>query len=236
MWEHTFVTKPLERQDARRLRAEGMPYKKIAATLGVSVGSAYLWASDIELTAEQQRHNLRGPKGPLNPDRVRRAALARSRRCRVKRAAYQEEGRRRARVGDQLHQAGCMLYWAEGAKGRNVVKFVNSDPQMAWFFRRFLTDALGVEIDKIVMTLNVYTTNGLTIEEIEHYWLELLELPDSAVRKHTLNHLPTSSSGKARNKLPFGVCSLVVHSTRVVQQIYGAIQEYADFEEPAWLD
>ena len=129
-----------------------------------------------------------------------------------------------------------MLYWAEGAKGRNVVKFVNSDPQMVWFFRRFLTEALGVEVDKIVMSLNVYTTNGLTIDEIEHYWLELLELPDSAVRKHTLNHLPTSSSGKAKNKLPFGVCSLVVHSTRVVQHIYGAIQEYGGFEEPAWLD
>ena len=129
-----------------------------------------------------------------------------------------------------------MLYWAEGAKGRNTVKFVNSDPQMVWFFRRFLTEALAVEVDKIAMALNVYTTNGLSIEEIERYWLELLELPDSSVRKHTLNHLPTSSSGKAKNKLPFGVCALVVHSSRVVQHIYGAIQEYAGFDEPAWLD
>jgi hypothetical protein len=231
-----FVTKILERQDARRLRAEGMPYKKIAEVLGVSVGSAYLWTSDIELTPEQQDHNLRGPHGPLNPHRVRRAAVAWSRRCREKRAAYQEEGRRRARQRDFLHQAGCMLYWAEGAKARNTVKFVNSDPQMVWFFRRFLTEALGVEVDKIAMALNVYTTNGLTIAEIERYWLELLELPDSAARKHTLNHLPTSSSGKAKNKLPFGVCALGVYSTRVVQHIYGAIQEYADFDEPAWLD
>ncbi|HEU4488995.1 MAG TPA: hypothetical protein VFS38_06870 [Actinomycetota bacterium] len=230
------MAKPLERQDARRLRVEGMPYKKIAATLGVSVGSAYLWTSDIELTVEQRNRNLRGPGGPLNPERARRAAVTWSRRCREKRAAYQEEGRRRVRQGDSLHQAGCMLYWAEGAEGRNVVKFVNSDPQMVWFFRRFLTDALGVEIEKVMMTLNVYMMNGLTIEEIEHYWLELLELPDSAVRRHTLNHLPTSSSGKARNKLPFGVCSLVVHSTRVVQHIYGAIQEYGAFDEPAWLD
>jgi hypothetical protein len=122
------------------------------------------------------------------------------------------------------------------AKARNVVKFVNSDPQMVWFFRRFLTEALTVEIDGIAMALNVYTTNGLTIEEIERYWLELLELPDSSVRKHTLNHLPTSSSGKAKNKLPFGVCALAVHSSRVVQHIYGAIQEYGGFDEPAWLD
>lgn len=127
-----------------------------------------------------------------------------------------------------------MLYWAEGAKGRNAVKFVNSDAQMVRFFRRFLTDALGVSLDKISMALNVYTTNDLTIVEIERYWLELLEL--SQVRKHTLNNLPTSSSGRARNKLPFGVCTLSVYSNRVVQHIYGAIQGYAGFEEPAWLD
>lgn len=50
-----------------------------------------------------------------------------------------------------------------------------------------------------------------------------------------INHLPTSSSGKAHNKLPFGVCALAVYSTRAVQRVYGAIQEYAGHEEPAWL-
>jgi hypothetical protein len=55
------------------------------------------------------------------------------------------------------------------------------------------------------------------------------------LRKHTLNHMPTSSSGRARNKLPYGVCTVYVHSTRVVQHIYGAIQEYGGFDEPAWL-
>ena len=47
-----------------------------------------------------------------------------------------------------------------------------------------------------------------------------------------LNHMPTSSSGRARNKLPYGVCTLRVHSTWMVQHIYGAIQEYAGFDEP----
>jgi hypothetical protein len=129
-----------------------------------------------------------------------------------------------------------MLYWAEGAKGRNTIKFTNSDPQMVSFFRRFLTDALAVELDEIVMTLNVYTNNGMTIEEIERYWLDLLGLPATAVRKHTLNHMPTSSSGQAKNKLPYGVCTLRVGSTWLLQHIYGAIQEYAGLDEPAWLE
>ena len=31
-------------------------------------------------------------------------------------------------------------------------------------------------------------------------------------------------------------CRLRLHSTRVVQHIFGAIQEYGGFDEPRWLD
>ena len=230
------MTKPVHREMAREMRREGMPYKQIAARLDVSPSSAHAWTKDIELTDEQKLANLRGPRGPQNPEHIRQRARAWSARCKARRLEYQEEGRVAARRGDRLHQAGCMLYWAEGAKGRNTVKLVNSDPNMVRFFRRFLTDALGVPLEKLTIALNVYTTNGLTIEEIEDHWLRLLELPRTAARKHTLNHMPTSSSGRATNKLPYGVCSLSVCSTRVVQHIYGAIQEYAGFDEPRWVD
>jgi hypothetical protein len=33
-----------------------------------------------------------------------------------------------------------------------------------------------------------------------------------------------------------GTCRLAVHNTRIVQTIYGSIQEYGGFERPAWLD
>ena len=106
---------------------------------------------------------------------------------------------------------------------------------MVLLFRRFLTDSLRIELEKILISLNVYTNNGLSIREIERYWLDLLDLPPSSVRKHMLNHRPTSSSGRAKNRLPYGVCTLRVHNAWMLQHIYGAIQEYADFEEPSWL-
>ena len=142
-----------------------------------------------------------------------------------------------ARDRDLLHLVGCMLYWAEGAKSRNALHFANSDPDMLRVFRRFLTDALGVDPTDIRLRLNVYTNNGLSIEEIEQYWLGTLDLPRSCVRGHTLDHTPTSSSGRMKNKLPYGVCMLrVARSTRLVQHIYGAIQEYGGFDQPEWLD
>jgi hypothetical protein len=230
-----FVTNLVAQTQARALRNQGMPYKRIAALLGVSPSSAFNWTHDIELTPAQQEANLRGPTGPLNPERVARAAASWAARCRERRRICQDEGRATAREGSPLHQAGCLLYWAEGAKGRNSIGFSNSDPYMVRLFRRFLTECLGIDPRSIRLSINVYTNNGMTIEEIERYWLELLELPASCVRKHMLNHMPTSSSGRAKNKLPYGVCSLRVHNTWMLQHIYGAIQEYGGFDEPAWL-
>jgi hypothetical protein len=43
------------------------------------------------------------------------------------------------------------------------------------------------------------------------------------------------SQKKRRNKLPYGTVRVCVHSTAIVQSIYGAIQEYGGFERPEWL-
>jgi hypothetical protein len=227
--------KPYQLAKARAMRQKGRPIKRIAADLGVSPSSVMLWTSDIVLTSEQIVANLYGNGGPWDGEHLRAAAAVHSAQCRARRAEAQEEGRRRARRGDLLHHAGCMLYWAEGRKGTWTVQFSNSDPHMTRLFRRFLTDALDVPVERIRLALNVYTNNGITIEQIERHWLDLLDLPQSCVRKHMLNHMPTSSSGRAKNRLPYGVCTLRVHSTRTLQHIYGAIQEYGGFDEPAWL-
>jgi hypothetical protein len=189
--------KDLERRRARELRTAGHPYRRIAGELGVSINSAYRWTHDIELTAAQRHHNLRGPTGPLNPDVVRRQIAGRVAAARRLREVTQADGRRAARQGGLLHQAGWMLYWAEGAKKRNGIAFSNSDPSMVLLFRRFLAESLGIRRDAILMSLNVYASNGLSIDEIERYWLDLLDLPKTSVRTHTLNHTPTSSSGRA---------------------------------------
>jgi hypothetical protein len=229
--------KPEKRADARRLRLKGEPIKRIATELSVSPSSVHWWTKDIELTPEQRVRNLRGPLGPQNPERVARRAAAWAEVCRQRRRESQTDGRRRARQGDPIHQAGCMLYWAEGAKARNVLMFANSDVHMVAFFCRFLRHSFDLPDERFTLRLNVYTGNGSSISEIEQYWLTALELPRSCLRGHTLNHKPTSSSGMKSNKLPYGVCAVrILRSTHLVQHIYGGIQEYGGFDEPRWLD
>lgn len=236
--EHTFDHDETTRKaEARRLRREhGMPLKRTAARLGVSVASVHAWTAGIELTDEQRRLNLSGPKGPQSPDQIGKRVARWRRKNRDRRLGYQAQGGLRARERDPLHIAGCMLYWAEGSKERNRAKLANSDLQLVRMFRRFLTDALGVPKERITVRINVYLGNGLSIQQIEQHWLEALALPKSCLRRSLVDCLPTSSSGAKKNRLPYGVCTLSVHRTEVAQHLYGAIQEYAGFEEPRWLD
>jgi Homeodomain-like domain len=230
--------KPDERAEARRLRLdEGMPIKRIAARLGVSPSSVHYWTRGIVLSPEQFERNLKGPTGPQNAEHIAARMAAWSARNRERRAGYQRSGRERARRGDDpVHLAGCMLYWAEGAKSRNSVKLANSDPHMLTFFATFLRRCFDLQPSNFTVRLNVYLNNGMSLHQIEEFWLAQLDLPRDCLRKHALNSMPTSSSGRKRHKLPYGVCTLAVYSTEIVQHIFGAIQEYAGFDEPRWLD
>ena len=132
--------------------------------------------------------------------------------------------------------AGCMLFWAEGSKCRNCVKFANSDVNMVALFKMFLSRCFDVPAERFTLRLNVYLGNDKSLAEIESHWLQALDLPSSCLRKHSINHFPTSSSGRKRNRLPYGVATIGICDTRITQHIYGAIQEYGGFEEPRWLD
>ena len=128
-----------------------------------------------------------------------------------------------------------MLYWAEGSKRRNEVEFTNSDPEMMRTFVEFLTRCYGVRARDLRLTLNVHLGNGLTLPQIEQWWLARLSLPRSSLGSHTLNCY-SRASRQQRRTLPYGTARLVVYSTFIVQSIYGAIQQYAGMARPEWLN
>ncbi|HYZ18694.1 MAG TPA: hypothetical protein VE615_04055 [Gaiellaceae bacterium] len=128
-----------------------------------------------------------------------------------------------------------MLHWAEGSKHRNAVIFVNSDPAMVAFFARFLRSCFEVPDGRFRITCNLFADHVERRREIEQYWLDLLGLPRTCLRESTVNVYSKYSKKKRRNKLPYGTCRIAVHDTRIVQHIYGAIQEYAGFEREEWL-
>lgn len=128
-----------------------------------------------------------------------------------------------------------MLFWAEGSRNRHVVEFVNSDPEMVRFFVAFLRRWFPQCEEKIRVTCNLFADHAGRQRDIEDFWLTSLGLPRSALRKSTVNRYSKYSQKKRRNKLPYGTCKLTLSDTRIVQHLYGAIQEYAGLQRDEWL-
>jgi transcriptional regulator with XRE-family HTH domain len=226
--------KTAERRQARLLRRrDGCSVKEIARLLGVSRSSVSLWVRDIELTP-QQHATLQERNPAYNAQRNGWAANVE--RGRNRRRAYQEHGRELARGATPLHLAGCMLYWAEGGRSRNDVRFTNSDPEMVRLFVSFLRQSMGVLPQNILITCNLFADHEQRQREIEQFWLAWLSLPAASLRTSVINRYSRYSKKKRRNKLAYGTCRVVVHSTEIVQMIYGSIQAFAGFDRPAWID
>jgi transposase-like protein len=211
----------------------GYSIKQIARLLNVSSSSVSLWVRDIELTEEQHAELRR--RSAIYDGQLLGRAVSSSRR-RAQRRAYQEHGRALARRSDVRHAIGCMLYWAEGTKTRNQIRFSNSDPEMVRTFVEFLRTYFHLDDEHIRLTCHLFADHEERQREIEHFWLEVTQLPRSSLCQSIVNVYSKYSAKKRRNKLPYGTCRVVVNRTRVVQSIYGAIQEYAGFDRPAWLD
>ncbi len=204
--------------------------KEIARELAVSTSTVSRWVRDVALTSEQQAALRAHGRG----DRVAAGRTNRE-RARGRRAAWQEEARARASDKPAIHMAGCMLFWAEGSRSRNSVYFTNSDPAMVRFFLQFLV-SLGVERSAVRIDVNLFADHVADQRRIERHWLETLGLPSTCLRRSTVNVYSRSSARKRTRRLPYGTCRLSLHSTRIVQHIYGAIQEYGGFDRPEWLD
>lgn len=213
------------------MRLEGASIKEIERVLGVSRSSVSRWVRDIELEAgHRERLAERIRIGPLV------AAKRKAARAREVRLGYQEEGRRLVYVRDSTYAAGCMLYWAEGARLRNTVKLTNSDPELLSYFVEFLRRHFEVSGARFKVACNLFADHLDRQIEIERFWLERLGLDERSLRKSTVNTYSKYSQKKRLNKLPYGTTAVVVDDTRIVQTIFGSIQELGGFDRPEWLD
>jgi predicted transcriptional regulator len=218
-----------EREEAVKLREQGLSLSVIAKQLGVSSGTVSDWVKDVPLTDEQKAALAR-----KRPSKELYAELADRKRnqARRQRMEYREIGAGRAKSSKaDLYSMGCMLYWAEGTKSRCGVTFANSDPNMIKLFMRFLRECFEVPDEKVTLNVYGYIGGSLSQEEIEKHWLEVTGLPHTQLRKGTWGE-----GSHKKQTLFYGTAYLSVNSTEIVQQIFGSICEFGSISEERWLD
>jgi transcriptional regulator with XRE-family HTH domain len=225
--------KTKEREQAIELRrSQGLSLSEIARQVGASKGRVSEWVRHVVLTEEQKQqltaHAGRtiGSYGTATQKKISNGIERRS--------GWRLAGRlEAAKNGLDLYLAGCMLFWAEGAKARNLFSFSNSDPDMIKLFLRFLRESCGVPDSMITVRIQGYLNNGIAKEDIESYWLAITGLASSQLRKGTYDAYSVRSKRRKRN-LVFGTAYINVCSTELVQKIYGSICEYASTDGSRW--
>lgn len=219
--------------EARELRKSGHSVNEIVNLLNVSKGSVSIWVRDIKLN-EIQRDRLK--EKHLKSIQYGDDSSVRRKNLNL-RKQYQDEGKSLAKkyINESLFIMGCSLYWAEGNKSRNMMGFSNSDPNMLKLFMRFLMTYFNANKEDFKVNLHTHKDNGKPINEIMKYWMEVLDLPEKAMMKPYVDIRQVSGSRGRKNTLHNGIIRINLYDTKLIQNLYGAIQELGDFNHVEWL-
>lgn len=211
-----------ERKQARALRQQGWPLRKIAQQVGCSKSSISHWIRDIELTTEQiQQLRLnqdRGRAKAANHPNAPKKYWARFRQSIID-SASGEISETYSR--DILKLIGSALYWAEGAKTQpSTAVFTNTDPDMVKLMMRFFIECCGVPIKQFRGGVHIHP--HLDVLSAQRYWAKISGIPLTQFHKP---HLAVSSASRQKkDTLPFGTFRITVNDVRVRSKITGWIE------------
>jgi transcriptional regulator with XRE-family HTH domain len=198
-----------EREEARRLRAEGKTLQEIADVLDVSKSSVSIWVRDVPFTASKRRYGPRVRPHPAHERKLREIA-----EC-------DQEGRRL--VGtlsrDGFFAAGIALYAGEGSKRDGLIRFANTHPAMMAFFAAWLRDFFDIEESRLRM--RVYLHQGLDLDAAELHWSAVAGVPRSQFGKA---YRAVADPSIRRNKHEFGCAYLDYGCSKTHRQVMGLIR------------
>lgn len=212
------MTRFLDRERARKLRAKGKSYSQIKSVLGVGKGTLSAWLEDMPLSTEQIRE-LRD----LNPRRIEnfRKTMQRKRESRLAVAydrARNDIGRLSRR---EVFIAGFYLYWAEGTKThKGNIGITNTDPAV---IRVFLNWASIVKIPREKMYVRLHLYADMDAEKEICYWAQELNFSRAQFRSpHVKKSLLTGLTYK--NGFGHGTCNLRFENMAMWEYITGALK------------
>lgn len=194
------------REEARRLRSEGISVRSIAETLGVAKSSVSGWVRDIELSAEQRellQRNL--------TNRAKYSATMSA--LRVKRlAAWRDEAdaQYEAWKHDPRFAFGLGLYAGEGHKTKPaMIGMTNCDPRIIAQSIKFY-EFIGVARPQIKM--EIFLHPSLCEQTALDFWGAQTGLPATQFAK-VRQKVSGSSKGVTQRRQNYGICTVAVYST-----------------------
>jgi hypothetical protein len=104
--------------------------------------------------------------------------------------------------------AGIALYAGEGSKTQNLVRLVNTNPDIVRFYLKWL-GLLGVTMDHIVIRIHAYPETDIT--QAENYWHKETGIPKSQFQKACIDGR-VSKDRKRTGTHPYGTAHVTVQA------------------------
>ena len=170
-------------------RSKDCRVKAIAQQVGVSVSSVSLWVRDVPLTPEQEAAlDARNPVAQRSTPRCDATTAAAAGRSRE--AARRTDGGSRAGTGPAPSRRLHALLGGRGEASQRRAPEQRGSPTLLVVFLAFLRDCYAVVDEQIALSVNCLLGNGLTLDEIQYWWLARLAsagaLPADAGRQSRL--------------------------------------------------
>lgn len=212
------------RDQARKLRLQGLKYSDIASQLRVSKSSVSLWVRDLPTPPQYTREEAkkRAAEG-ARQYWVKEREIRECERASFIAAAAAEIGNLTDR---ELLIAGAIAYWCEGAKKKPYVSgerviFVNSDPGLIRFFLRFLS-VEGIPRSDLVFCVQIH--ESADVSAAERYWQEIVGAgPDRFTKTMLKRHNPQTNRKNA-GETYHGCLRICVHRS---SELYRKIEGWA---------
>lgn len=200
-----------EKNQAIKLRSEGMSYSQIKETLGISKSTLSGWLSNMPLS-KPRLDELQRNEQVIEKIRAAKLKTRNNRLSNVKEAVLKQITPISKR---EFLIAGFFLYWAEGGKTTTYTATLsNTDPRMIRAFIKWL-NLLEVSLDKMYIRLHLYIDMN---EETEiNYWSQELKIPKihfrkSYIKKSKLSELTYISRGH-------GTCNIIMPGRDIAEYI-----------------
>lgn len=121
---------------------------------------------------------------------------------------------------EDLKIAGTMLYWGEGSKTGNSVKFANSDPEMIAIFVKFLIKICGIYPGRLKALVHVYPDHNE--DELKLFWAKVTHIPVDQFYK---SHVHEGRPGTYKKKSQYGTLAVTYSDKKLLHIILAWIEQ-----------
>lgn len=211
------------REEAVRLREEGLSIPAIAKKLSIAKSTTSLWVGSVPLSEEIRsqlyKNSMEANEKGREVTRIKRLL---DRQKDVKEADNILTLLQRSFDKNFWQLCAAILFWCEGSK-RNLsaVGFINSDPQMIRIF--LMAFRIAFELDEKKFRIVIHLHNYHDEKKQKTFWSEVTQIPE---KQFTKSYIKKSTQIRKRDGYP-GCISIKYFDAKLAKKLDALYHAFA---------